>query len=184
MDSKPASMDPRPVSDSRTTLARWMSILDANSAGSVHGGTILKMADEAAGLAAVKHSRQRVVTAGVDRVNFLYPIHIGELVTFGASVNAVWHTSMEVGVRVEAENPLTGEVRHTNTAYFTMVALDAHGHPSTVPPLIATNETEERRMREAELRRSNRLDEREQILGGRRPPAVEPLSDARDGTAR
>jgi acyl-CoA hydrolase len=160
-------MEAKPVSDSQTTLAHWMSILDANSAGHVHGGTVLKMADEAAGLAAVKHSRQRVVTAGVDRVNFLYPIHIGELVTFGASVNAVWHTSMEVGVRVDAENPLTGEVRHTNTAYFTMVALDASGNPSAVPPLIATSPAQERRMREAELRRKNRLAERDQILGDR-----------------
>jgi acyl-CoA hydrolase len=162
-------MDPKPVSESRTTLAHWMSILDANSARHVHGGTVLKMCDEAAGLAAVKHSRQRVVTAGVDRVNFLVPIHIGELVTFTASVNAVWRTSMEVGVRVEAENPLTGEVRHTNTAYFTMVALDPAGNPTAVPPLIATNAAEERRMREAELRRTNRLDERAQILDHRAP---------------
>ncbi|HWF75373.1 MAG TPA: acyl-CoA thioesterase [Solirubrobacteraceae bacterium] len=169
MDSKPASMDPKPVSDSRTTLARWMGILDANSAGNVHGGTVLKIADEAAGLVAVKHSRQRVVTAGVDRVNFMYPIHIGELVTFSASINAVWHTSMEVGVRVEAENPLTGVVRHTNSAYFTMVALDAGGHPIPVPPLVTSGDDEERRRREAELRRSNRLEEREQILGGRAP---------------
>jgi acyl-CoA hydrolase len=162
-------MDAKPVSESRTTLAHWMSILDANSAGHVHGGAVLKMADEAAGLAAVKHSRQRVVTAGVDRVNFLYPIYIGELVTFSASVNAVWHTSMEVGVRVDAENPLTGEVRHTNTAYFTMVALDAEGHPTTVPPLIGSGTAEERRRREAELRRRNRLEERAQILGDRAP---------------
>jgi acyl-CoA hydrolase len=162
-------MVPKPISDSRTTLARWMSILDANSSGNVHGGTVLKMADEAAGLVAVKHSRQRVVTAGVDRVNFRYPIHIGELVTFSASVNAVWHTSMEVGVRVDAENPITGVVRHTVTAYFTMVALDAAGNPTAVPPLIATYPDEERRMREAELRRSNRLAERDQIFGGRAP---------------
>jgi acyl-CoA hydrolase len=160
-------MDPKPVSESQTTLARWMSIVDANSAGNVHGGTVLKIADEAAGLAAVKHSRRRVVTAGVDRVNFLYPIHIGELVTFSASVNAVWRTSMEVGVRVEAEDPLTGEARHTNTAYFTMVALDATGNPTTVPPLLASSPDEERRRREAELRRSNRLDERAQILDHR-----------------
>jgi acyl-CoA hydrolase len=149
-----------------------MSPLDANSAGNVHGGTVLKLADEAAGLAAVKHSRQRVVTAGVDRVNFLYPIHIGELVTFSASVNAVWHTSMEVGVRVEAENPLTGEVRHTNTAYFTLVALDPQGNPARVPPLSAHGPAEERRMREAELRRSNRLAERDQIFDGREPSAT------------
>jgi acyl-CoA hydrolase len=163
-------MDAKPVSESRTMLARWMSVLDANSAGNVHGGTVLKLADEAAGLAAVKHSRQRVVTAGVDRVNFLYPIHIAELVTFSASVNAVWHTSMEVGVRVDAENPLTGEVRHTNTAYFTMVALDTAGNPTAAPALIATGPTEERRMREAGLRRTNRLAERDQILGGRSIP--------------
>ncbi|HWF52428.1 MAG TPA: acyl-CoA thioesterase [Solirubrobacteraceae bacterium] len=172
-------MDSKPVSESRTTLAHWMSILDANSAGFVHGGTVLKMADEAAGLTAVKHSRQRVVTAGVDRVNFLYPIHIGELVTFSASVNAVWRTSMEVGVRVDAENPLTGEVRHTNTAYFTMVALDADGNPTAVPPLTVTGPDEERRRREAELRRRNRLEEREQIVDGRGP-----LSDASGETAR
>jgi acyl-CoA hydrolase len=169
MDSKPAGLDPKPVSDSRTSLAHWMSPLDANSAGNVHGGTVLKLADEAAGLAAVKHSRQRVVTAGVDRVNFLYPIQIGELVTFSASVNAVWQTSMEVGVRVEAENPLTGEVRHTNTAYFTMVALDGAGRPTPVPPLIATDPVEERRQREAELRRSNRLAERSQLRDGGSP---------------
>lgn len=169
MDSKPASMEPKPASESRTTLARWMSILDANSSGNVHGGTVLKIADEAAGLVAVKHSRQRVVTAGVDRVNFLYPIHIGELVTFSASINAVWHTSMEVGVRVEAENPFTGEIRHTSTAYFTMVALDADGNPTPVPPLSATGPAEERRRREAELRRRNRLQEREQIVDDRGP---------------
>jgi acyl-CoA hydrolase len=104
-------------------------------------------------------------------VNFLYPIHIGELVTFSASVNAVWHTSMEVGVRVEAENPLTGEVRHTNTAYFTMVALDADGNPTAAPPLLASDPTEERRRREAELRRSNRLAERAEIVDGRAPSA-------------
>ena len=164
-------MDPKHVAESRSVLARWMSIVDANSAGNVHGGTILKLADEAAGLAAVKHSRQRVVTVGVDRVNFLFPIHIAELVTFSASDNAVWHTSMEVGVRVDAENPLTGEIRHTNTAYFTMVALDAAGKPVSVPGLIATDVTEERRMREAGLRRSNRLAERDQILGGRELPS-------------
>jgi acyl-CoA hydrolase len=162
-------MDPKPVSESRTTLTQWMSILDANSAGNVHGGTVLKLADEAAGLAAVKHSRQRVVTAGLDRVNFRYPIHVGELVSFSASVNAVWHTSMEVGVRVDAEDPVTGEVRHTNSAYFTMVALDSAGNPTPVPPVIATGAAEERRRREAELRRRNRLDERDQISGDRAP---------------
>jgi acyl-CoA hydrolase len=148
-------------------LARWMGPGDANSAGNVHGGTVMKLVDEAAGLCAVKHSRARVVTAGMDRMNFLYPIHVGELVTFTASVNAVWRTSMEVGVRVEAENPRTGEIRHTNTAYLTMVALDEEGHPTEVPGLIVEGPVQERRMREAELRRANRLAERAQIMDAR-----------------
>jgi acyl-CoA hydrolase len=141
-----------------------MGLTDANSAGNVHGGTVMKLADEVAGLAAIKHSRRRVVTAGMDRMNFLVPIHIGELVTFSACVNAAWRSSMEVGVRVESENPLSGEVRHTNTAYLTMVALDEEGRPAPVPPLVATTPDELRRQREAELRRANRLAEREQIL--------------------
>ena len=114
-----------------------MGLVDANSAGYVHGGTVMKLCDEVAGLAAVRHSRCRVVTAGMDRMTFLEPIHIGELVTFTASVNAAWRTSMEVGVRVEAEQPREGTVRHTNTAYLTMVALDDDGRPTEVPPLEA-----------------------------------------------
>jgi acyl-CoA hydrolase len=116
-----------------------------------------------AGLAAVRHSRLRVVTAGMDRMTFLEPIHIGELVTFTASVNAAWRTSMEVGVRVEAEQPRDGVVRHTNTAYLTMVALDDEGRPAQVPELAPETADEERRQREAQLRRDNRLAERERI---------------------
>jgi acyl-CoA hydrolase len=148
-----------------------MGLMDANSAGNVHGGTVMKLADEVAGLAAIKHSRHRVVTAGMDRMNFLYPIHVGELVTFSACVNAAWRTSMEVGVRVEAEDPLSGEVRHTNTAYLTMVALDDDGKPAPVPTLMAETPAEQRRMREAELRRANRLAEREEILRHREAEA-------------
>jgi acyl-CoA hydrolase len=158
---------PTPISDSHAQLIRWMGITDANSAGNVHGGTVMKLCDEAAGLAAVKHSRCRVVTVAMDRMNFLVPIYIGDLVTFSATVNAAWNTSMEVGVRVDAENPRTGGVRHTNTAYLTMVALDEEGKPTGVPPVSATTPTEQRRMREAELRRANRLAEREQILAHR-----------------
>ena len=139
--------------------------MDANSAGYVHGGTVMKLCDEVAGLAAVRHSRCRVVTAGMDRMTFLEPIHIGELVTFTASVNAAWRTSMEVGVRVEAERPGTGVVRHTSTAYVTMVALDEHGRPSEVPPLRTEDETEERRERDAQVRRRNRLAERAELRG-------------------
>ena len=160
-------MDPKPVAESSSQLVRWMGLMDANSTGNVHGGTVMKLADEAAALAAIKHSRRRVVTAGIDRMAFLYPIRVGELVTLSATVNAAWRTSMEVGVRVDAENPLTGEARHTNTAYLTMVALDDEGNPAPVPPLAATTPTEQRRMREAELRRANRLAERADILAHR-----------------
>jgi acyl-CoA hydrolase len=144
-----------------------MGIADANSAGFVHGGTVMKLCDEAAGIAAIKHSRRRVVTAAIDRMTFINPVYVGELLSCKASVNAVWRTSMEVGVRVEAENLGTSEVRHTSTAYLTMVALDEEGRPTSVPPLTVESAGEERRMREAELRRRNRLNEREQIVAGR-----------------
>jgi acyl-CoA hydrolase len=140
-----------------------MGVTDANTAGFVHGGTILRLCDEAAALAAVRHSRMRVVTAGVDRMTFLEPMHVGELITFRAAVNAVWRTSMEIGVRVEAELPATGRLRHTNTAYFTMVALDEHGRPAQAPQLVIETDEERRREREAQTRRHNRLAEREQL---------------------
>ncbi len=160
-------MDARPAADSSSQLVRWMGVLDANTAGNVHGGTVMKMCDEAAALAAIKHCRQRVVTAAMDRMAFLYPIRVGDLVTLSATVNAAWRTSMEVGVRVEAENPRTGEQRHTNTAYLTMVALDDDGNPAAVPGLLTQTQDEQRRCHEAELRRANRLAEREEILAHR-----------------
>ena len=160
-------MDAKPASESRSQLVRWMGVLDANTAGNVHGGTVMKLCDEAAALAAIKHCRQRVVTAAMDRMAFLYPIRIGDLVTLSATVNAAWRTSMEVGVRVEAENPRTGELRHTNTAYLTMVALDDDGSPAPVPGVIAESAEEDRRRHEAELRRANRLAERQEILAHR-----------------
>jgi len=141
-----------------------MSIGDANLAGPVHGGVVMKMCDEVAAVAAIRHCGRRVVTAGVDRMTFVDPVNVGELLGCRATVNAAWRTSMEVGVRVEAENPRTGERRHTSAAYLTMVALDDEGRPVPVPPLIAETEDERRRRREAELRRANRLAERDQIL--------------------
>jgi acyl-CoA hydrolase len=146
-----------------------MSIADANMAGNVHGGTIMRMCDEVAGIAAIRHSGSRVVTAGMDRMTFLHPVLVGDLVTVKATVNAAWHTSMEVGVRVEAERVRTGEVKHTSTAYLTMVALGDDGRPAAVPPVDPQTELERRRNREAELRRATRLREREEILAGRGP---------------
>ena len=160
-------MEPRSPSDSHAILVRWMGPQDANNAGFVHGGIVMKMCDEAGGIAAVKHSRGRVVTAAMDRMTFLEPVHLGHLVTCRASVNAVWRTSMEIGVRVEAENPRTGDVRHTSTAYLTFVALDDEGRPTAVPPLLVESKREERRQREAQLRRANRLAEREEIVNHR-----------------
>src|SRR5947209_8167683 len=119
-----AMSDSRAPADSQSTLVRWMGVTDANTAGFVHGGTVMRLVDEVAGLAAIKHSRRRVVTAAVDRMTFLHPVHVGELLHLSAMVNAAWRTSMEVGVRVESEDPFTGEVRHTNSAYLSMVALD------------------------------------------------------------
>ena len=163
-------MKPKPVSESYAVLSHLMGVTDANNVGNIHGGIIMKLVDEAAGLAAIKHSGRLSVTAGIDRMNFMFPIHLGEVVTFRASVNAAWRTSMEVGVKVEAENPLTGAVRHTNTAYLTMVSLDQDGHPAPVPPLLASTPAERRRMREAEMRRANRLAERAAMLAHEAEP--------------
>ena len=157
-------MDPKPPADSRATLVRWMGIEDANMGGLVHGGVVMKLCDEVAAIAAIRHSGHRAVTAAMDRMTFIAPVKVAELMTFKATVNAAWNTSMEVGVRVEAEDPRTGEARHTSTAYLTMVALDDAGEPTKVPPLAAGSPTELRRQREAELRRRNRLAEREEIL--------------------
>jgi acyl-CoA hydrolase len=144
-----------------------MGVQDANTAGFVHGGMVMRTCDEAAAIAAIRHCGRRVVTAGMDRMTFVEPVHVGELLTCLATVNAAWHTSMEVGVRVEAEDPRTGARRHTSTAYVTMVALDDDGKPAPVPGAITETEAENRRQREAELRRANRLAERNQILAER-----------------
>ncbi len=157
-------MEPRAVSESRSVLVQWMGPSDANPAGFVHGGTVMKLCDEAAAAAAIRHARSRVVTAAVDRMTFLQPVHVGDLLTLHASVNAAWRTSMEVGVRVLSESPVTGEVRHTNSAYITMVAVDDEGRPvAAIPALICEDADEQRREREAQVRRANRLAVRDQL---------------------
>ena len=175
------AVEPKPPSESTTVLAHWMGIADANASGDIHGGTIMKLVDEAAGAASVRHSRRRTVTASMDRMSFLVPIKIGQLVTFTATVNAAWNTSMEVGVRVEAEDPLSGEVRHASTAYLTFVALDDEGRPAPVRGITPQSADEERRMREAGIRRKHRLAEREAIEHGRK--AFEATPVAGDATA-
>jgi len=154
------SLAPKPVSASRVIMPQRMMPTDANAAGNVHGGIILKYIDSAGGIAAIRHSRSAVVTASIDRMDFLRPAYIGEVVTFYASVNLVGNTSMEVGVRVECENPMTGETRHAGSAYLTYVALDAERRPRRVPPLALETEEDCRRNREAAARRETRLAER------------------------
>ena len=160
-------MEPRPPSHSLSVLTRWMGPTDANTAGNVHGGHIMRMCDEVAGIAAIRHSGRPVVTAGMDRMTFEHPVLVGNLVTVRACVNAAWRTSMEVGVRVESEDVRTGECLHTSTAYLTMVALDDDGRPTPVAPLAPATPDEIRREREAQLRRDNRLAERQHIVQGR-----------------
>lgn len=138
-------------------MARTMLPSDANPYGNVHGGEIMKLIDEVAGAAATRHARGRVVTAFVDELSFLAPVYVGDLVTAKASVNHVGRTSMEVGVRVDAENLLTGKVVHVSSAYLVFVGTDAAGRATALPPLVAENEEERRRMRAAEHRRELRL---------------------------
>jgi uncharacterized protein (TIGR00369 family) len=130
---------------------------DANPLGNVHGGVIMKLIDEAGALAGMRHARRPVVTITMDSVSFLSPVRVGHLLSLRGSVNWVGKTSLEVGVRVEAENPVTGEITHTNSAYAVYVALDDQGKPCSIPPLILENEEDRRRWGEAEERQCIRL---------------------------
>ncbi len=129
---------------------------DANHWGNVHGGVIMKLVDTAAGVCSIRHTRRRAVTARIDNMSFLQPVFVGDLVRLKASVNDVGRTSLEVGVRVEAEDLMTGVVRHVSSAYLVFVALDEEDRPTVVPPLIAESEIERNRMSEAKLRRNHR----------------------------
>lgn len=149
-------MEPKPVSASRTIMSRTMLPSDANPFGNVHGGEIVKLMDSCAGAAAQRHTRSRVVTARIDELSFVAPVYVGDLVTAKASVNDVGTKSLEVGVRVEAENTLTGKVVHVASAYLVFVAIDADGKPIPVPPLVAETEEERQRMAAAKERRARR----------------------------
>jgi uncharacterized protein (TIGR00369 family) len=155
-DDRGMQSEPRPVSASRTVLARAMLPSDANPWGNVHGGEIMKLIDSCAGIAAQRHARSRVVTARIDELSFVAPVVVGDLVTARASVNEVGRTSMEVGVRVEAENTLTGKVVHVASAYLVFVAIDEQGRPIACPPLVAETDEERRRMAAAKQRRELR----------------------------
>ncbi len=143
------------VSESRTEITQLMMPQHANIAGTVYGGSILSIADGAAYACAARHAGPRCVTVSVDQVDFREPIKIGQLVTFKASVNYVGRTSMEIGIRIEAENLETGERHHTNSCYITMVALDQFGKPVPVPSLVCETDLEKRRCREGQIRREH-----------------------------
>ena len=151
----------RPVHASRHETSELMMPHHANNLGHVFGGVMLSMMDKTAAVAAFRHCRMNVVTASIDRVDFREPIHVGDLVVMKASVNFVGRTSMEVGVRVEAEELLTGRRRHTNSCYLTFVAVDRNGKPIEVMPIIPESPDEARRYEAAQQRRALRLKERE-----------------------
>src|SRR5438105_12654226 len=146
-------LTPKPMRESEVVLVQVMDVGDANLSGNVHGGVIMKLVDTAAGLSAHKHSRGRVVTVAMDEMSFLEPVFLGEVVTVRAMVNDVGRTSMEVGVRVDAENYFTGREVHTSSAYLVFVALDQEGKPRPVAPIVAETEAQEQRQREAKVRR-------------------------------
>lgn len=153
-------MEGKTVRDSAVILSQLMGPQDTNNAGNVHGGVIMRIIDSTAGVVATRHARSTCVTASIDRLDFLYPVYAGDLVTFKASLNFVGKKSMEIGVRVETENLITGEIRHTSSAYLTYVSLDKSGRPRELPPLILESDEEKRRNEEAQARREVRLKER------------------------
>jgi acyl-CoA hydrolase len=161
-------LTPKPASVSAVALIRQMDLTDVNLLGNVHGGEIMKLVDTAGGLAAVKHCGGPVVTVAMDEMSFIEPVFVGDVVTVRAMVNDVGRTSLEVGVRVEAENVMTGRLVHTSSAYLVYVALDADGQPRPAPPLIAEGKEQQQRQREAKLRREARLTRKSAILEARR----------------
>jgi uncharacterized protein (TIGR00369 family) len=159
-----SSSSGKTVSASRITIAQLMQPEHANNLGNVHGGWIMKLMDEAGALACMRHAQQRVVTVAVDQMTFRQPIRTTDLVTLTSEVSYVGHTSMEAEVQVIAENPITGERTHTNTAYLVYVALDENHHPVRVPPLIPETEAQRLRMEEGQTRQAYRLAQSKKSL--------------------
>lgn len=150
-------MTSKTVTETSVIIAQVMQPQDANPAGNVHGGVIMKLIDTAAAVVASRHARSNTVTASLDRLDFHHPVFVGDLIFLKASINMAGRTSMEIGVRVEAENFITGELRHTASAYLTFVSLDENGKPKAVPELVLEGDDEKRRNQEALLRKEMRL---------------------------
>lgn len=151
------SLPAKPVSVSKSELVEAVLPNDANPLGAMLGGRVMHLIDIAGALAAHRHSNSHVVTASVDYLDFRFPIHVGEFIVLKSSVNRVFHTSMEVGVKVFSENILTAERKHTSSAYLTFVAIDLKGQPRNIPPLILETDDDRRRHRDAGERRRVRL---------------------------
>lgn len=166
-------MKGKKVAESTVIMAQEMRPQDANSSGNVHGGTIMKLIETAAGVVAARHARGDVVTVSVDRLDFYHTVNVGEFLTIRASLNYVGKTSMEVGVRVESENPVTGVRKHTSTSYLTFVALNKKGRPTPLPPVILESKEQERRNQEAQARRETRLLEKTREKEAPIDPAVD-----------
>ena len=154
------TLQSKPVHASRITISQLMHPEHANLLGNVHGGWIMKLVDEAGALACMRHAQRKVVTVAIDSMTFRQPIRIGDLVILNAEVTYTGHTSMEVEVKVLAENPVTGEQTQTNTAYLVYVALDDEGKPTAVPPLQPETEDEKRKFEQAKERQAWRLKQK------------------------
>ena len=153
-------MDPRPISQSITTMTELVHPTHTNSLGTIFGGTIMSWVDICAAIAAQRHSGRQVVTASIDALNFVAPVYQGWVVNLRASVNFAGRTSMEVGVRVDAESPQEKKILHTASAYLTFVALGSDGKPVEIPPVKAETPDQVRRFQAAEKRRRLRLESR------------------------
>ena len=155
-DQMSQSRNVRRPDESATEITEFMLPGDVNNLGHIFGGVLLSMVDRAAAVTAMRHARQPCVTVSINRVDFKEPIYAGELVVCSARVNYVGRTSMEIGVRVVTEHPITGNRRHTNDCFLTFVAIDENSRPAPVPPLELTTEEERQRFEEGKLRREHR----------------------------
>jgi acyl-CoA hydrolase len=153
-------MEGQGVQESSISLSQIMQPTDANLSGNVHGGVIMNLIDNTASVTGVRHAKAPVVTASIDRLSFHHPVFIGELLTIKSNINMVGNSSMEIGVRVEAENIIGTNIRHIASAYLTFVAIDKDGKPAKIPPLIIRTKEEKRRNEEAQARKQLRMTER------------------------
>ncbi|MEJ2051655.1 MAG: acyl-CoA thioesterase [Calditrichota bacterium] len=157
VSQSPRTLEPKPVSASRVETVELVLPNDTNPLGSILGGRVMHLIDITGSISAMRHARQQVVTAHMDDLSFHHPIKLGQFIILQSSVNYAGHTSMEVGVKVLAEDPITGEQIHTSSSYLTFVAVDQQGCPVEVPPLLLETEEDERRYQEALARRETRL---------------------------